>query len=186
MAHSFQQRLIAGISRRFRFLCFRLRHPRVRVSGLFDIRKGLDLILERGGQLEIASGCVLDRYATIECGGQLQIGRNVVFGHHCTLACRESVVIGDDCMIAEMVSIRDHDHKFENLEVPIRLQGDAIKPVMIGRNVWLGAKVTVCKGVTIGDNAIVGANAVVTKDIPANAIYGGVPAKLIRMRKTPS
>jgi acetyltransferase-like isoleucine patch superfamily enzyme len=57
-----------------------------------------------------------------------------------------------------------------------------VAPVRIGRNVWLGAKVTVSKGVAIGDNAIVGANAVVTHDIPPNAIAAGVPARIIRMR----
>ena len=51
---------------------------------------------------------------------------------------------------------------------------------MIGKNVWVGVKATITPGVTIGDNAIVGANAVVTKDVPANSVVGGVPAKVIR------
>jgi acetyltransferase-like isoleucine patch superfamily enzyme len=102
--------------------------------------------------------------------GKLHIGHRTIFGHHCTLAARDSLIIGDDCLIAEMVSIRDHDHCFDRLDVPIREQGAVSAPIKIGRNVWLGAKVTVVKGITIGDNAIVGANAVVTKDIPANAI----------------
>ena len=53
------------------------------------------------------------------------------------------------------------------------------KPVVIGKRVWIGANVTILPGVTIGDNAIVGAGAVVTKDVPANIIVGGVPAKQI-------
>ena len=55
------------------------------------------------------------------------------------------------------------------------------KPIHIGKKVWLGANVTVLQGVTIGENAIVTAGTVVTKDVPANAIVGGVPAKVIKM-----
>jgi acetyltransferase-like isoleucine patch superfamily enzyme len=82
-----------------------------------------------------------------------------------------------------MVSIRDHDHCFDRLDIPVREQGAVSAPITIGRNVWIGAKVTVTKGISIGDNAIVGANAVVTKDIPANAIAVGIPARVIRTRQ---
>ncbi|WP_238596563.1 acyltransferase [Abditibacterium utsteinense] len=119
---------------------------------------------------------------TIEVEGRLEVGERTIFGHHCTLAARDSIIIGADCLLAEMVSIRDHDHRFDNLEIPIREQGIVSAPVVIGKNVWLGAKVTVLKGVTIGDNAVVGANAVVTKNLPKNAIAVGIPAKVIRLR----
>ncbi|MCC6484204.1 MAG: acyltransferase [Armatimonadetes bacterium] len=119
---------------------------------------------------------------TIECYGSLDIGPRTIFGHHCTLAVRESLIIGEDCLIAELVSIRDHDHRCDDLTIPFREQGAVVAPVRIGRNVWLGSKATVLKGVTIGDNAVIGANAVVTRDIPANAIAVGVPARVIRMR----
>jgi acetyltransferase-like isoleucine patch superfamily enzyme len=55
-------------------------------------------------------------------------------------------------------------------------------PIHIGDNVWIGAKATITRGVTIGDNAVVGANSVVTGDVPADAVYAGAPARLIRMR----
>ena len=119
---------------------------------------------------------------TIECRGRLEIGDRTIFGHHCTLAASECVSIGEDCLIAEMVSIRDHDHRLGRLDIPVREQGAVCAPVRIGRNVWLGAKVTVVKGGTIGDNVIVGANAVVTKDIPENTVAGGVPARVIHDR----
>jgi hypothetical protein len=64
----------------------------------------------------------------------------------------------------------------------IREQGVVVAPVRIGRNVWIGSKATVLKGVSIGDNAVIGANAVVTRDIPANAVAAGIPARVLRMR----
>lgn len=176
------ERLLPAITRRLRLMYLGRRFPRARFGTRCDIRPGLHLLLGPVARLEIGDACVLDRNMTIECHGMLQIGNRTIFGHHCTLASRESLIIGDDCLLAEMVSVRDHDHNFDALEIPIREQGATSAPVHIGRNVWIGAKVTVVKGVKIGDNAIVGANAVVTKDIPANAIAVGVPARVIRMR----
>ncbi len=131
-------------------------------------------------QIKFGEACVLDNDLTIECFGKLSIGQRVIFGHHCTLAARDLIEIGDDCMIAELVSIRDHDHAFASTSGVYREQGFVCAPVRIGRNVWLGGKVTICKGVTIGENSVIGANAVVTKDIPANCIAGGVPARIIK------
>ena len=68
-----------------------------------------------------------------------------------------------------------------HLPDPAQRAGMIAKPIHIGKKVWLGANVTILQGVTIGDNAIVAAGAVVTKDVPANAIVGGVPAKVIKM-----
>jgi acetyltransferase-like isoleucine patch superfamily enzyme len=146
------------------------------------VRTRVEVRVGAGGVVEFGEGCVLDRDLTVECDGVIRVGDRTIFGHHCTVAARSSVLIGEDCLIAEMVSIRDHDHRFERLDLTTREQGEVVAPVRIGRNVWLGAKVTVSKGVTIGDNAIVGANAVVTHDIPPNAIAAGVPARIIRMR----
>ena len=132
--------------------------------------------------MTFGNDCILDRHITVEVTGRLEVGEGTIFGHHCTLAARSLVRFGPYCLVAEMVSIRDHDHTFASLEVPIRNQGASVSDVIIGRNVWLGSKVTVLRGVTIGDNAIVGAGAVVTRDIPANAIAVGVPARVLRYR----
>jgi acetyltransferase-like isoleucine patch superfamily enzyme len=135
-----------------------------------------------GASVSIAECCVLDNDLTIECGGTLRVGARTIFGHHCTVAAVDLVEIGEDCLIAEMVSIRDHNHRFDRLDVPVRLQGMTSAPVHIGRNVWIGGKSTITKGVRIGDNAVIGANAVVTHDVPANAIAVGVPARVIKFR----
>lgn len=175
-------RILAAMLRRFRLLLTRLRYSRVRFGAKCDVRARVDLRVGPEATVEFGEGCVLDRDLTVECDGILRVGNRTIFGHHCTLAVRSSMIIGEDCLIAEMVSIRDHDHRFDRLDLTTREQGEVVAPVRIGRNVWLGAKVTVAKGITIGENAIVGANAVVTKDIPANAIAAGVPARVIRMR----
>ena len=71
------------------------------------------------------------------------------------------------------------------MEQPIRAQGIYKRDVEVGSNVWIGYGACVVRGVRVGDNAIVGANAVVTQDVPANAVVGGVPARILRVRDAP-
>ena len=172
----------ARIRQRLTNLFYRLINRDVFIGSGTDIRTGFNLFVGPNGTIHIGKNCVLDRNMTIESIGAIHIGHGVVFGHHCTVASKEMVVIGDDTLIAEMVSIRDHDHAFGNLEIPVRDQGFVIEPVTIGRNVWIGCKSTIVKGVTIGDNTIIGANSVVTKDVPSNVIAAGVPARVIKSR----
>ena len=175
-------RISMGVWRRLRRSWLRARFPRAQWGRGCDVRMGLRLALSSRGQLKVGREVVFERDATLECGGELLIGDRSIFGHHCTVAAKERIEIGHDCLIAEMVSIRDHDHAFEDFHIPIRDQGAACAPVRIGNNVWLAARVVVVKGVTIGDGAIIGAGAVVTKDVPAGAIAVGVPARVVKMR----
>lgn len=175
-------RFTAALLRRLRLGWLRLRFPGVVFGRGCDLRAGLHLFVGPNARLSFGEACVVDRGMTIECQGELTVGDRTIFGHHCTLASRSALTIGPDCLIAELVSIRDHDHRFDRLDVPVREQGEVVAPVRIGHNVWLGAKVTVLRGVSIGDNVIVGANAVVTRDLPANAVAVGIPARVIRIR----
>jgi acetyltransferase-like isoleucine patch superfamily enzyme len=70
-------------------------------------------------------------------------------------------------------------------ERPIRVQGIYKRDVDVGSNVWIGYGACVLRGVSVGDNAVIGTYAVVTKDVPANAVVGGIPARVIRMRDAP-
>jgi acetyltransferase-like isoleucine patch superfamily enzyme len=112
-----------------------------------------------------------------------EFGKNLTFGNDVfiNLGCRfqdtGGITIGDGALIGHGSTLTTLDHGID----PDRRADMIPAPVVIGRKVWLGAGVTVVPGVTIGDGAIVGAGAVVTKDVPANAIVAGVPAKLIRM-----
>jgi acetyltransferase-like isoleucine patch superfamily enzyme len=179
-------RLKGAARRRLGLRWARLRHRRVTFGRLCDVHRGANLLVARGAVARFGAACVLDRGLTVECRGRIDVGDRTVFGHHCTLAASELVQIGSDCLIAEMVSIRDHDHAFGATDLPINEQGQRHAPVRIGNNVWLGSKVTVTRGLTIGDNTIVGANAVVTRDLPPDSIAVGIPARVVGRRGDPA
>lgn len=117
-------------------------------------------------------------------------GKLITVGNHCHIGERSSlwagdhggkITIGDFVSMAPNVFITASDYSFKK-GVPFRQQDKNDRDVNIGNDVWLGTKVVITAGVTIGDGCIVGAGAVVTKSLPANAIAGGVPAKVIKLR----
>lgn len=111
-----------------------------------------------------------------------RFGHNLIIGHDSGLGenCRigAGVKIGNNVMMGPDVIICTQNHKYTRETY----EGFVRRPVVIGDNVWIGYRVIILPGVTIGRNAIIGAGAVVTKDIPAYAIAGGVPAKVLKMR----
>jgi len=115
----------------------------------------------------------------------VEIGAKTVLGQECTISAYERVRIGEQCVIADRAMFIDFDHGVVEVERPIRLQGIYTRPVEVGSNVWIGYGACILRGVHVGDNAIVGTNAVVTKDVPANAVVAGVPARVVRMREAP-
>jgi acetyltransferase-like isoleucine patch superfamily enzyme len=117
--------------------------------------------------------------------GHVSIGAKSVLGQECTISAYQHVSIGRECIIADRVMIIDFDHGMVEVERPIREQGIYKRDVDVGHNVWIGYGACVLRGVTIGDNAVVGTSSVVTGEVPANAVVGGIPARLIRMRDTP-
>jgi acetyltransferase-like isoleucine patch superfamily enzyme len=117
--------------------------------------------------------------------GAVSIGAKSVLGQECTISCYRHVSIGRECIIADRVMLIDFDHGVVDIERPIRQQGIYMRDVCVGNNVWLGYGACVLRGVTVGDNAVVGTNAVCARDVPANAVVGGVPARVIRMRGEP-
>jgi acetyltransferase-like isoleucine patch superfamily enzyme len=158
----------------------RLRWPAVEFGPHCDVRRGLTITILHAGKVKFGEECILDRQLTVESGGNLTVGPRTIFGHHCTIGAKESIKIGSDCLIAEMVSIRDNDHAIGSTAVPYRQQGHVTAPIVIGNNVWLGSRVIVTRGVSIGDNAVIGAGAVVTGDVPPNSLAVGIPARVVR------
>jgi acetyltransferase-like isoleucine patch superfamily enzyme len=115
-------------------------------------------------------------------GAIVEIESNTFIASQCIIAARERVHIGSETMIAEMVTIRDHDH---DPDYPPKSGHTLSAPIIVGARVWIGTKATLVRGVTVGDDAVVGANSVVTADVEPATIVGGVPAKLIRRKGAP-
>lgn len=117
---------------------------------------------------------------TFRCdyGYNIHVGENFFANYDCIILDVCKVTIGDNCMIAPRVCIYTATHP---LDVETRISGlEYGKPVTIGDNVWIGGSSTILPGVNIGDNAVIAAGSVVTKDVPANVVVGGNPAKILK------
>ena len=141
--------------------------------------------------VEIGNNFTLGKYAIIECtgvlrnvGNSLKIGNNVGINHYCFIGVRGDIVIGDNVIFGPRVNIFSENHNYKDLDIPIKNQGVTKDKTIIGSDVWIGANASIMSGVEIGDGCIIAAGAVVTKDIPSYSIVGGVPAKILKNRKT--
>jgi len=117
--------------------------------------------------------------------GEVRIGAKTVLGQECTISCYQHVSIGRECIVADRTMFIDFDHGVVDVEQPIRAQGIYMRDVRVGHNVWVGYGACFLRGVTVGDNCVIGTYGVVTRDLPANAVAAGVPARVVRMRDTP-
>ena len=145
--------------------------------------------LSKGG-IKIGNNFSIGRNSSIECTGVLrelgesfEIGENVGIAANAFIAVRGKLKIGNDTIFGPGVSIHTENHNFNEVDKPIRLQGATRKGVEIGEDCWIGSKSVILDGVKIGSHVIVAAGAVVNKDVPDYAIVGGVPSKIIKMRK---
>lgn len=115
-----------------------------------------------------------------DCGKNLHLGKRVFINSGCRFQDQGGITIGDGALIGHNVVMATLNHS----EDPATRGNLHPAPIHVGRSVWIGAHATILPGVTIGDGAIVGAGAVVTRDVPANMIVAGVPAKILRPVKT--
>ena len=119
----------------------------------------------------------------IQNPGGLFIGNNVGINRDVWINAGGRVEIGDDVIIGPKVIIHSANHKFDLLDIPIRLQGWVKAPVVIEEDVWIAGGVIILPGVRIGKGSVIGAGAVVTKDVPPYSIAIGVPAVVRGSRK---
>ena len=140
---------------------------------------GTDQIRERLSEI---IGNEIDKSTTIftpfytNFGKHIKIGRNVFINHACSFLDLGGITIEDDVLIGPKVNLITENHPIS----PSRRKSLVLNAIVIKRNAWLGAAVTVLPGVTIGANAIVAAGAVVTMDVADNTIVGGIPARVLK------
>jgi virginiamycin A acetyltransferase len=187
----------------FNRICFKLLNPICGLAFAYNFlnRKKKNRIhnslkyskLKVSGNLQIDEGCRILDGVCISAQSSIQIGRYTsINGPETNIYCRHyEVVIGSFCSIARSVDIQEYNHQiyhptsyyiFKNYFHEKRVETNSKGPVIIGSDVWIGAKSTILSGVKIGHGAVVAANSVVTSDVPPYAIVGGVPAKVIAMR----
>ncbi len=163
-------------------------------SGQEFTRSTFVRLADRSDKRDIVIGdhAIISGTLVSENHGKINLGTYVYLRENSTIGAVNSISIGDYTSIADFVVILDNNNH------PIHPDDRQIKssspkgsdyrkwrhsdsaPIIIGSNVWIGSFARVCKGVKIGDNSIVAANAVVTKDVPANAIVAGNPAKVVK------
>jgi acetyltransferase-like isoleucine patch superfamily enzyme len=121
-------------------------------------------------KLVIGDGCSIGSVSRGKT--TFNLGEHIHLGHY--------MPIGTNTITGQYFSVHPENHRFDDPNLPICQQGTERKPVRIGENCWLGAKVTVAAGVTISNNCVIGAGSLVIRDIPDNSVAVGNPARVIR------
>ncbi len=170
-----------------RYALLKLRFgKRLQTDGICFICPHVTLEIGRHATLRIGRWAWIGHGSKIRVHeGEVSIGAKTVIGQDCTISAYQHVSIGRECIIADRVMLIDFDHGITEVERPIRQQGIYKRDVRVGHNVWIGYGACLLRGVSVGDNSVIGTSSVVTKQVPENAVVGGTPARVIRMRETP-
>jgi acetyltransferase-like isoleucine patch superfamily enzyme len=184
-AHHMLSFRYARLALRLAWLKLRWRR-RLETDGLAFVGPGVTFEIGRGAKVALGRWSWIGHGSKIRAHeGEVRIGAKSVLGQECTISAFQHISIGRECIVADRVMLIDFDHGVVEVERPIRKQGIYKRDVRVGHNVWIGYGACLLRGVTVGDNAIIGTSSVVTRDVPANAVVGGVPARRLRMRPRP-
>lgn len=145
-------------------------------ASIADPVAALSLLAELVGSL--GEGAFVKPPLYVDFGEHLHIGARTFVNYNLTALDVATITIGDDCQIGPGVQLLTPTHPVDPR--PRRDKLEAALPITIGDNVWLGGGVIVCPGVTIGDNSVIGAGSVVTRDVAADVIAVGNPARVLR------
>ncbi len=154
-----------------------------------DVR--IDALSSEG--VRLGDNVSIGKYSIIEATGILthlgkgfRIGANSNLGDYNFVGAAGGVTIGQNVLIGQRVSFHSENHVFADPDRLIKAQGVSHHGIVVEDDVWLGATVVILDGVTVGQGAVVAAGSVVTADVPAYAVVGGVPARVIRWRRPPA
>ena len=163
-----------------------LRHPHkilIADNVVVDDNCLLDAKGESNLGIRIGSGVFIGRNTILSCkNGDIELGDGANIGFNCELFSASSVRVGAGTLLAAYTYVIGGDHDFSDPSKSILEQGRTSDGVQIGEGAWIGAGAKVLDGVSIGDKAIIGAGAVVTRDVPAQAVAVGIPAKVVSNR----
>jgi acetyltransferase-like isoleucine patch superfamily enzyme len=170
--------------RYWRFLRLKLRHPDVVTEGFVFLGKRVELHARRGyGRIVLGRWVHLGDLNRLRAHeGTLRIGDKCVFGRDNTVNCYLDVEFGARSIVADWVYVTDFDHRFDDVQVPIKDQGIVKAPVRIGPDVWVGTKASVLRGTTIGEGSVLAAHAVARGAVPPFSVVAGVPGRVVRNR----
>ncbi len=167
-----------------------LRHKRkisVGRSTIIENNVFIDALSQNG--VRLGDNVTVAKFSTLQCTGVIQelgvgitVGDYSAIGAYSFLGGQGGIQIGNNVIMGPKVNIFSEDHGFDDLETLIRLQPTRRQGVIIEDNCWVGANSTIVDGVHIHSGSVIAAGSVVTKDVPANSIVGGVPAKVIKVR----
>ena len=133
------------------------------------LRMDSDSVLQTRGNFQFSYGADIILFP----GARMILGKNSYINCDCKIRCNKKIIIGDECAVSHDFTVMDSDA--HELNGNIRM-GE----VCIGNHVWIGTRVTILCGVRVGDGAVIAAGALVTDDVPAGALVGGVPARVIK------
>ena len=146
------------------------------LSGAFRTQEAIRAVLADITQSKIDETLHINLPFYSDFGRHIRIGKNVFINAGAMFTDLGGITLEDNVLLAPRVSILTVNHP----ENPAKRRGLILKPVTIKKNAWIGAGATILPGVTVGENAIVAAGAVVSRDVPANTVVGGIPAKILK------
>ena len=158
-------------------------YPGLTIDFKTKIENNCSIICIKGGRLTILNSHISAGTQIIADEKSVLEIHNSFIGRNCVITSKKEIIINNDCLIAEMVVIRDQDHIVDIFAENSSRENFNVAPIEIKEHVWIASKATVLKGVTIGKYSVVAASAVVIKEIPPFEVWGGIPAKFIKRMK---